>query len=220
MTDSALSALDARPLRFPGMVGVLLGLSLCLHLAAVVYLGFGDSMPAATAFLCGQFVLGISIMRLLDGSWVMQDIRLFFLVFFFLYGGSLPLIVLAGIGGEEPGLAGAAAMYATGMLGFNLVQWWYKQPWHDIPPSSFNRLRPSFANAILVFLGFGWVVYYAMSRGVEFSLTIDRGQVRFLGTQLWVVTQFFINGLVMYMFAGWPRLTRNARVILEVSVVA
>jgi len=220
MTDSALPALDARALRFPGLVGVFLGLSLCMHLAALVYLGFGDSMPAATAFLCGQFLLGISIIRLLDGSWVMQDIRLFFLVFFFLYGGSLPLIVLGGIGGEEAGLAGAAAMYATGMLGFNLVQWWYKQPWHDIPPSSFNRIRPSFANAILVFLGFGWVVYYAMSRGVEFSLTIDRGQVRFLGTQLWVVTQFAVNGLVMYMLAGWPKLTRNARVILVVSVIA
>src|SRR6187455_3454651 len=105
MTDSALPALEARPLRFPGMVGILLGLSLCLHLAAAVYLGFSDTMPAAAAFLCGQFLLGISIVRLLDGAWVMQDIRLFFLVFFFLYGGSLPLIVLAGIGGEEPGIA-------------------------------------------------------------------------------------------------------------------
>src|SRR4026208_20005 len=128
MTDSALPALNGRALRFPGAVGMLLGLSLCMHLGALVYLGFGDGMPAATAFLIGQFLFGISIIRLLDGSWVMQDIRLFFLVFFFLYGGSLPLIVLSGIGGEEAGLAGAAAMYATGMLGFNMVQWWYRQP--------------------------------------------------------------------------------------------
>ena len=64
MTDSALPALGARPLRFPGMVGILVGLSLCLHLAAVVYLGFGDSMPAATAFLCGALIMLLSIVRL------------------------------------------------------------------------------------------------------------------------------------------------------------
>jgi hypothetical protein len=139
------------------MVGIFLGLSLCLHLAAIVYWAFGDTLPAATCFLTGQFFLGLSILRLIDGAWVFQDIRLFFLVFFFLYGATLPLVVVFGWQGEINGIAGAAFMYATGMFGFNVVQWWYKWPWHDVPATVFSRIRPSFANAVLVFLAFGWV---------------------------------------------------------------
>jgi hypothetical protein len=228
MTDSALgpslspsiSSPDARPLRFPGMVGIFLGFSLCLHLAAIVYFAFGDTLQAATCFLTGQFFLGLSILRLVDGAWVFQDIRLFFLIFFFLYGGTLPLAVVAGWTGEIGGIAGAAFMYATGMLGFNVVQWWYKWPWHDVPHSVFARIRPSFSNAIVVFLAFAWVAYYAASRGIQFSLTIDRSQVRFIGTQTWVVSMFVVNGCVMYMMAGWGQLSRKARVILVVSVTA
>jgi hypothetical protein len=221
MTDSALaSTADAPAPRFPGSVGYFLGFSLCLHLAAVVYVGSGDWLNAATCFLCGQFFLGISIIRLVDGAWVFQDIRLFFLVFFFLYGATLPLVVVAGSGGQVRGLPGAAFMYGTGMLGFNIVQWWIEQPWHDVPASVFRRIRPSFANAVLVFLGFSWVLYYAASRGIQFSLTIDRSQVRFIGTQTWVVSMFVVNGLAIYMFAGWTQLSRQARMVLVVSVSA
>jgi len=202
------------------MVGIFLGFSLCLHLAAVVYFAFGDTIEASTCFLTGQFLLGLSILRLIDGAWVFQDIRLFFLVFFFLYGGSLPLVVVFGWTGGIGGVAGAAFMYASAMLGFNVVQWWYKWPWHDIPHSVFAKIRPSFANALVVFLGFAWVGYYATRRGVHFSLTIDRGQVQFIGTQMWVVSMFVVNGFVMYMMAGWGQLSRKARVILVVSVTA
>jgi hypothetical protein len=220
MTDSALSQPGERPLRFPGTVGIFLGFSLCLHLAAIVYAAFGDMLPAATCFLFGQFFLGVCILRLVDGAWVFQDIRLFFLVFVFLYGGTLPVVVVFGWTGEIGGMAGAAFMYATAMLGFNIVQWWYKYPWHDVPESVFAIIRPSFANAIVVFLGFAWVAYYAASRGIQFSLTIDRSQVRFIGTQTWVVSMFVVNGFVMYMMAGWGQLSRKARVILVVSVTA
>lgn len=220
MTDSALSQPDERPLRFLATVGIFLGFSLCLHLAAIVYAAFGDMLPAATCFLCGQFFLGLSILRLVDGAWVFQDIRFLFLVFFFLYGGTLPVVVMLGLGGEIGGIAGAALMYATAMLGFNVVQWWYKYPWHDVPESVFATIRPSFANAVLVFLGFAWVAYYAASRGVQFSVTIDRSQVRFIGTQAWVVSMFVVNGFVMYMMAGWGQLSRKARVILVASVTA
>jgi O-antigen polysaccharide polymerase Wzy len=202
------------------MVGIFLGLSLCLHLAAIVYAAFGDMLPGATCFLTGQFFLGLSILRLVDGAWVFQDIRLFFLVFFFLYGGSLPLMVMFGWAGEISGIAGAAFMYATAMLGINVVQWWYRWPWHDVPHSVFASIRPSFANAVLVFLGFAGVAYYAASRGVQVSLTIDRSQVQFIGTQTWVVSMFVVNGFVMYMMAGWGQLSRKARVILVASVTA
>lgn len=220
MTDSALSQPDERPLRFPGTAGIFLGFSLCLHLAAIVYAAFGDMLPAATCFLCGQFFLGLSILRLVDGAWVVQDIRFVFLVFLFLYGGTLPVVVVFGLTGGIGGIAGAAFMYATAMLGFNIVQWWYKYPWHDVPELVFAIIRPSFANAIVVFLGFAWVAYYAVSRGIRFSLTIDRSQVHVIGTQMWVVSMFVVNGFVMYMMAGWGRLSRKARVILVVSVTA
>ena len=181
MMDSAIeqgmSPTESRPLRFPGMVGIFLGFSLCLHLAALVYFVFGDTIEAATCFLTGQFFLGLSLLRLIDGAWVFQDIRLFFLIFFFLYGGTLPIVVFFGWAGGINGIAEAAFMYGTGILGFNVVQWWFKWPWHDVPKSIFARIRPSFANAVVVFLGFAWVAFYALSRGVHFSLTIDRGQV-------------------------------------------
>jgi oligosaccharide repeat unit polymerase len=220
MTDSVLGVGEVRRRRFPGIVGIFLGFSLCLHMAAVVYAGFGDMLPAATSFLVGEFLLGLSILRLTDGAWVFQDIRFFFLVFFFLYGATLPLVVVFGLAGEPRGLAGAALMYGTGMLGFNVVQWWFRQPWRDVPREVFARIRPSFANAALVFLGFAWVAYYGASRGIEFSLSIERMQARFIGTQTWVVSQFFVSGLVMYMIAGWPQLSRRARVLLVVSVAA
>ncbi len=226
MTDSALPSLEtrssaqARPLRFPGIVGVFLGFSLCLHLAAIVYVAFGEVLPAATSFLCGQFLLGLAIMRLVDGAFVFQDIRLFFLIFFFLYGATLPLVVVSGLGGEVRGLAGAAFMYATGMFAFNFVQWWYQQPWHDVPPKVFERYRPSFANAVVVFLGFVWLIYYLTSRGNQLGFSIDRARADWIGSQLWVVSMFVMNGLVMYMFLGWSQLTRQARVLLVISVTA
>jgi len=224
MMDSAIeqhvSPTESRPLRFPGMVGIFLGFSLCLHLAALVYFVFGDTIEAATCFLTGQFFLGLSLLRLIDGAWVFQDIRLFFLIFFFLYGGTLPIVVFFGWAGGINGIAEAAFMYGTGILGFNVVQWWFKWPWHDVPKSIFARIRPSFANAVVVFLGFAWVAFYALSRGVHFSLTIDRGQVQFIGTQAWVVSMFVVNGFVMYMMAGWGQLSGKAKVILVVSVTA
>ncbi|HEY4954599.1 MAG TPA: O-antigen polysaccharide polymerase Wzy, partial [Gemmatimonadaceae bacterium] len=51
-----------------------------------------------------------------------------------------------------------------------------------------------------------------------FSLAIS--QVRFVGTQTWVVSMFVVNGLVMYMMAGWGQLSRKARVLLVISVTA
>ena len=205
--------------RFPTSSGILLAASASLHLAALIDAMLGAPIHAAAFFLVGQFVLSLALIRLYDGQWVFQDIRLFFVIFFFLYGGTLPLVVVFGLGGIEPGIAGAAFMYGTGFLGFNLVQWWYRQGWHDVPPEIFARIRPSFPNALMLLGGFAFILVYAVALGVEVSLTIDRSQVRFLGTQLWVVSMFVVNGFVMYMFAGWSGLTRVARIALIGSVI-
>jgi hypothetical protein len=215
-----VAALQARAHRFPTMIGIFLGGALCLHLAAIVFLVWGDTLPAATCFLVGQFLVGLSLLRLVDGAFVFQDIRLFFLIFFFLYGATLPLIVVSGLGGGIPGIDGAAFMYGTAILGFNVVQWWYRQPWHDVPMSVFDRYRPSFANAVVLFLGFLSAVFFALSRGVVFSFTIDRWQATRLTTQGWVVLMFVMNGLAMYMMIGWRNLTRQARVLLFISLAA
>ncbi len=226
MTDSALPALDSnviaqpRALRFPGLVGIFLGFSLCLHLAAVVYYAFSDPLPAAVCVLCGQFLLGLSILRLVDGAFVFQDIRLFFLIFFFFYGATLPLVVAFGLQGATNGMAGAAFMYATGMFAFNFVQWWFRQPWHDVPPEVFARYRPSFANAVVVFLGFAWIIYYLTSRGNQIGGGINRERANWIGTQVWVVSMFVMNGLVMYGFIGWNQLTRQTKIVLVLSVTA
>ena len=226
MTDSAIreaelvAALQARPHRFPTLVGMMLGTSLCLHLAAFVYVAFSDTLVAATCFLCGQFLIGLSILRLVDGAFIFQDIRLFFLLFFFLYGATLPIVVATGLAGGAPGLDGAAFLYGTAIFGFNFVQWWYRQPWHDVPKEVLARYRPSFANAVIVFLGLVSAVVFALARGVQFSLTIDRWQATRLTTQGWVVLMFVMNGLVMYMMIGWRSLTRQARTLLVVTMLA
>jgi hypothetical protein len=225
MTDSTLSAVESAPVEqielrpFSTIVGVFLGASLSLHLAALVYWVSSDTMSAATSFLIGEFLLGLSILRLVDGAFVFQDIRMFFLIFLFLYGGTLPVLVEIGLSGPGPGLPGAAFTYGTAIFGFNFVQWWYRQPWHDVPRDVFARYRPSFTNAVVVLLGLLWVLYFVISRGVTFTLTIDRGQVQLISSQVWVVSMFVMNGLVMYMMMGWPQLTKQARVLLVLSMV-
>jgi oligosaccharide repeat unit polymerase len=110
-------------------------------------------------------------------------------------------------------------MYGTAFLGFNLVQWWYKQPFHDIPEHVFARLKPTWANVAIMIAAFVVVIAYAFSRGVSIGLTIDRGQRGYLNTQLWVVLIFVVNGLAMFMFAGWSNLTRVAKIAVISSVI-
>ncbi|MEO8192558.1 MAG: hypothetical protein ABI681_01825 [Gemmatimonadales bacterium] len=210
---------QAAATRFPTAPGILLGVSAALQLASLIEVVFGTPVAGASWFLVGQFALSLALIRLYDGKWVFQDIRLFFVIFLFLYGGTLPLVVISGIGGDAPGVAGAAFMYGTAFLGFNLVQWWYRQPWRDIPLAVFDRIRPSFANAMALMLALVFLGVYALALGVELSLTMDRSQVRFLGTQLWVVMMFVINGFVMFMLAGWGRLTKPARIALIGSML-
>ena len=206
--------------RFPTAVGILLGTALCLHVATGVELLVGKPLAAATWFLCGQFIIALALLRLYDGKWMFQDIRLFMVIFLFLYGATLPLVVVSGLGGEQPGLTGAAWMYGTAFLGFNLVQWWYKQPFHDVPKEVFWRIRPTFGNGAILVGFFMFIFAYAAARGVRISLTIDRGQVGWLGGQLWVVLMFVGNGLVMYMIAGWSRLSRTKRIALAFTILA
>src|SRR5687768_16781735 len=214
MTAEPASASVVAGRRFPSSAGILLGTALALHLAALIEGAVGDDLAAGTWFLVGQFFVSLALLRLYDGKWVFQDIRLFFVIFFFLYGGTLPLVVISGLGGKQPGITGAAFMYATAFLGFNLVQWWYRQPWRDVPKDVFDRIRPSFLNVLMLVAALAFIFAYAAALGVEISLTIDRGQVGYLGTQLWVVSMFIVNGYVMYMIAGWNRLTRTGRFAL------
>jgi hypothetical protein len=205
--------------RFPMSAGLLLGAAVCAHLAAVVQVVFGEPTSAATLFLVGQTALAFALIRLIDGDWVFQDIRFLFAIFYFLYGATLPLLVTFG-GGNNPGAAAAAFLYATGFVGFNLVQWWHKEPWRDIPPAAFDRIRPNAVNLAIVVFTLGFIIAYAYSRGLRLELSIDRTQLQFVGTQLWAVSQFAMIAGTMFMFAGWARLSRPARIIFGVTVAA
>ena len=185
---------------------------------ALVEISFGTGLAAATWFLVAQFLASLGLIRLYDGRWVLQDIRLFFVLFLFLYGATLPLVITLGFGLPEPGIDMAAFMYGTAFLGFNIVQWWYRQPWHDVPAEVFDRIRPTFANTLVLILAFIAIIGYATSRGLVLSSPLDRRKTLLLGTQLWVVAMFMMNGLMMYMFAGWPRLSKTVRRWLVVYV--
>ena len=203
---------------FPRTPAVLLAFALALHVAALVEGLLGPPVDSAAYFVTGQFLVSLALLRLYDGRWAIQDIRLFFALFLFLYGAALPLIVLFGVAQPVPGIAGAGYMYGTAFLAFNLVQWWYKQPFRDIPREVFRRVAPSPLNIIVLGFAFLAVIAYAFSRGVTIGLRIDRGQTQFLGTQLWVVMIFVVNGLTMFMFAGWSALSRLEKLILVVTL--
>lgn len=210
------SVAQERAPKFPTSAGILLGFALCAHLAALVQATLGEPTTGATLFFLGQVAISFALLRLIDGEWVFQDIRVFFVVFVFLYGGTLPIITLVG-NSHNDAITGAAFLYGTALFAFNIVQWWYKQPWHDVPPTVFTRVRPSTAN-LLIFLGvFGFILSYAYYRGLRLSLKIDRTQLQFLGTQLWIVSQFAMNGVSMFMFAGWSNLSpRRQKIVVSV----
>ena len=204
--------------RFPEGPGVLLAIAAGLHVASVIQAVLGRPVDGAAMFVTGQFAITLALLRLYDGRWVIQDIRLFFAIFLFLYGGMLPLVMFFGIAQPVPGIAGCGYMYGTAFVALNLVQWWYKQPFKDIPREAFRRIAPAPANILVLVLGFLAVIGYAVSRGVQIGL-IDRNQNLYLGTQLWVVMIFVVNGLTMFMFAGWERLSRWEKLVLVISIV-
>lgn len=204
--------------RFPTGVGILLAVAVALHVASLGE-AFGKPVSSAALFITGQFAIAMALLRLYNGKWVIQDIRVFFAIFLFLYGGALPLVVMFGAAGAIAGIAGSGFMYGTAFVAFNLVQWWYRQPFHDIPPSVFARIRPTYTNVIMFILAFMVVIAYAISRGVEVSLTINRGGAGLLGTQAWVVLIFVANGLAMFLFAGWGNMSKLSRIAVAVSVL-
>ncbi|HEX6573625.1 MAG TPA: hypothetical protein VF042_01525 [Gemmatimonadaceae bacterium] len=205
--------------RFPLGPGLLLAVAVALHLASLVDALVGRPVDCAALFVTGQFAITLALLRLYNGRWVIQDIRLFFAIFLFLYGATLPLVILFDVAQPVVGLAGSAYMYGTAFLGFNLVQWWYKQPFRDISREVFDRIVPSPLNIVILVLGFIAVIGYAVSRGVTLGFTIDRNQNLYLGTQLWVVLIFVVNGMTMYMFAGWSSLSRIEKFTLVTSIL-
>ncbi len=206
-------------LQFPTSVGILLGITLCSQLAAVVYAVAGEGLLASVYFVGGQFALSLALLRLYNGAWVFQDIRMPMVVFLFLYGFTLPAIT-AIRSLDVQGLAEAATLYGTAFVGFNAVQWWYKQAWQDVPASALAFVRPTFANAAVVVAGFAGVVAYAWLKGTRQFLTLDRTQMGWLYTQVWVVSMLLMNGFAMYMFAGWPRMSVNARRLVAWTIAA
>lgn len=216
---SAVIARRAALRPFPTSVGILLAISLSAHLAALVYVVAGQGLIAALSFGVGQFALSLGLLRLYNGAWVFQDIRVLLILFFFLYGFSLPAVAIARAT-VWAGLTEAAFLYGTAFAGFNLVQWWYKQPWRDVSPESLAWMRPTFANAAVVLLGFGAIVAYAWLKGMRTFLTLDRSQMNWLYTQTWVVSMMMMNGFAMYLFAGWPRLSRQAKWLVGATLFA
>jgi oligosaccharide repeat unit polymerase len=197
---------------------MLLAVALAAHLAAAVNAIFGEGLAGATLFVTGQFALSLALLRLYNGVWVLQDIRMPIVLFLFLYGATLPAISI--LKGEElAGLTGAAFLFGTAFAGFNLVQWWHKQPWRNVTEEAFEGTRASFASTILFLGSFVGLVAYAWSMGTREFLTLDRSQMRWLYTQAWIVANMLINGFVMYLFAGWRQLSPAAKRITVVTII-
>jgi oligosaccharide repeat unit polymerase len=217
--DNVYDGEAPQALPFPTSVGVLMGISLCAHLAAVVEAFSGAMLAGAVLFLIGQFAFSLGLIRLIDGDWVFQDIRLVFVLFYFLYGCTYPLVSLL-LKTSPSGITEAAFLYGTALLGFNLVQWWHKQPWRDVSKKSLSRIRPTFVCALLMFASFAAVIANAYLSGSLTFVAFDRSQLLGLYSQSWVVSMMVVNGFMMFIFAGWPNLSWNAKWIVGVSVAA
>jgi len=89
-----------------------------------------------------------------------------------------------------------------------------------VPQDVFNRIRPTYVNLAIMIAAFMIVIAYAVSRGVSIQSQFDRGVKLLINTQLWVVMIFAVNGLAMFMFAGWGKLSRVAKISVVASVVA
>ena len=70
--------------RFPTVPGMLFGASIAFHVGSLIEGTIGVPVNSALYFLIGQLALSLGLLRLYDGKWVLQDIRLMFVIFFFL----------------------------------------------------------------------------------------------------------------------------------------
>lgn len=195
----------------------LLALGIGAGLAGAVEAASGSALAGAAAFLFGQMLVGLGLVRAADGAWRLQDPRLVFMVVYGLYGISAALAALAE-GSEPPGLAAATFLYGTGLFGFNAVQAIRATPWEDVPRERFRRYPASMVNYGVLVSVVLFVFAYAASRGVTFAATIDRRQAGLLYTQLWVVTIFVTNGVMMYMVAAWDNMSRPGRLLVGASI--
>lgn len=225
MTFAAIATPDAglarreRSLSFPTSVGILLGVATCATLAAVVYGVSGAPLPGATFFVAGQFALSLALLRLYNGVWVLQDIRMPLVIFMFFYGATLPFLTIIN-SDTMRGAAEAAFLFGTAFVGFNFVQWWHKQRWQNVLPESFAAIRPNFSNALVFSSAFVGIVAYAWFRGTRQFLTLDRSQMTWLYTQAWIVANMIINGFAMFLLAGWERLSRASRWLTVLAIIA
>jgi len=151
-----------------------------LHLWGVFSIGQQEYLLASVLLLVGQFVLGMQIQWKINNGLHVSDIRIGFLVFYFLYGVVLPLSTLFGFGSVQgtypgdPGLYGAAFLYASGLLAFNIVQIFWPTKWKN-PELRENVKKQYFVGSIIILLVLLYgVIFYALSLGVELRFDIDR----------------------------------------------
>ena len=193
-----------------------------LHLWGVFSIGQQEYLLASVLLLVGQFVLGMQIQWKINNGLHVSDIRIGFLVFYFLYGVVLPLSTLFGFGSVQgtypgdPGLYGAAFLYASGLLAFNIVQIFWPTKWKN-PELRENVKKQYFVGSIIILLVLLYgVIFYALSLGVELRFDIDRSGRSHLNIQSWDVLIFVLQGVIYYLL--WQ--FRNMKLISRLMVLS
>jgi hypothetical protein len=159
-----------------------------------------NTLLAAEYLLVGQFVVTLALLP----SWLLIDIRLLFAFLYTMYGGAGGLTVLVGKVPEYAGLADATALYATGLIGFNLAL--AVRPGRlvlgtnasvSVPVLPVGALCVGVISAII----YGGVLGY--SPGYD---AIKRSTDVAALSQLWTVMTFAIQGLAFYCVVHFRRL--------------
>lgn len=183
-------------------------------------------LAAAVLLLIGQFVLALQIQWRINNGFLISDVRLGFVVFYFLYGVMLPVSTLAGHGGvqgtfiEDPGLYGAAFLYASGLLAFNIVQLLWPVKWQGISWSTHGGKQYFIGSTMMLFVLLYWLISYALSLGVELRFDIDRSGRAYLNIQSWVILVFVLQGVIYYLFWNFRSIKLLSRVVVVLGVMA
>jgi hypothetical protein len=165
-------------------------------------------------FFAGQIVLGLAIVRAIDGGWMFHDMRLIFLGGLLLYGVTLPLGALAGRMDASESLTTSVLMYALAALAFNAVQCIMRTRMKDVGFEEIAPTEPTDA-AILILIGTVAAVFaFALSKGMSLTAFFDRTRIALVYSQLWIVLAFAVNGAAIFAVSRFRYFNTGRRAIV------
>lgn len=183
------------------------------HLLGAVELAAGQYLAASAAFLAAQVAFGLALLYKTHQALYLHDIRVVFIGAYALYGLANPFAVLYFGYPETRAVTEAVALYALGLMGFNLAQ--------AIMPTRCvccaTLAKPRRLASIVVPLSLLALFCVILVLAVKLDKRITFGQI--IGArqhagevdQSWVVANYSMQGLAFCGIAYFARLSGWAK---------